>query len=137
VAVIWQQTPIGGSTDSTSTLVSQPIAGGTSSTLATNANSLKTGDGVAAWIESTGSNRTLKARFAGSVRTLSTLSTATLYGTTSGQVVFGEQGKTYSWNANTNSSTLRLDTAPGQAITSGGYLYFVLGNGQTVYRVGL
>jgi hypothetical protein len=137
VAVIWQQTPIGGSTDSTSTLVSQPIAGGTSSTLATNANNLKTGDGVAAWIESTGSNRTLKARFAGSVRTLSTLSTATLYGTTSGQVVFGEQGKTYSWNANTNSSTLRLDTAPGQAITSGGYLYFVLGNGQTVYRVGL
>ncbi len=137
VAVIWQQTPIGGSTDSTSTLVSQPIAGGTSSTLATNATSLKTGDGVAAWMESTGSNRTLKARFAGSVRTLSTLSTATLYGTTSGQVVFGEQGKTYSWNANTNSSTLRLDTAPGQAITSGGYLYFVLGNGQTVYRVGL
>jgi hypothetical protein len=137
VAVIWQQTPIGGSTDSTSTLVSQPIAGGTSSTLATNATSLKTGDGVAAWMESTDSNRTLKARFAGSVRTLSTLSTATLYGTTSGQVVFGEQGKTYSWNANTNSSTLRLDTAPGQAITSGGYLYFVLGNGQTVYRVGL
>jgi hypothetical protein len=137
VAVIWQQTPIGGSTDSTSTLVSQPIAGGTSSTLAINATSLKTGDGVAAWVESTGSNRTLKARFAGSVRTLSTLSTATLYGTTSGQVVFGEQGKTYSWNANTNSSTLRLDTAPGQTITSGGYLYFVLGNGQTVYRVGL
>jgi hypothetical protein len=137
VAVIWQQTPIGGSTDSTSTLVSQPIAGGTSSTLAINVTSLKTGDGVAAWVESTGSNRTLKARFAGNLRTLSTLSTTTLYGTTSGQVVFGEQGKTYSWNANTNSSTLRLDTTPGQTITSGGYLYFVLGNGQTVYRVGL
>ena len=65
------------------------------------------------------------------------LSTATLYGTTGGQVVFGEQGKTYSWNANTNSSTLRLDSSPGQTIVSGSYLYFVLGNGQTVYRVGL
>jgi hypothetical protein len=137
VTVIWQQSPIGGNTDNTSTLLSQPIAGGTSTALGSNATSLKAADGLAAWLENTSGSRTLKAHYAGSVKTLSTLSTSSLYGTTGYHVVFAEQGKTYSWNANTESSTLRLDTAPGQVITSGGYLYFVLGNGQTVYQVGL
>lgn len=136
VDVIWQQSPVGTS-ESTSTLVSQAIAGGSSATLASNATSLKAADGVVSWLETTTSSRTLKARYAGLVRTLSSLSTASLYGTSGGHVVFAEQGKLYTWNANSNSTTLRLDTTPGQVITSGGYLYFVLGNGQTVYRVGL
>lgn len=134
--VIWQQSPVGTS-ESTSTLVSQTILGGVNATLASNATSLKATDGVATWVETTASSRTLKARYAGLVRTLSNLNTASLYGTSGGHVVFAEQGKLYSWNANNNTTTLRLDTTPGQVITSGGYLYFVLGNGHTVYRVGL
>jgi hypothetical protein len=133
VDVIWLQSPVG-AYNRISTLVSQPIAGGANAILATNATSLMAADGVVSWLEGS----SLKARYAGEVRTLSSLKpVANLYGTSAGHVVFADQSKLYSWNASSNTTVLRLDITPGQVITNGGYLYFVLGNGQMVYRVSL
>jgi len=57
-----------------------------------------------------------------------------LYGTGGGHVVFGEMGKTYSWNAATKMPTLRIDSAPNQVLMTGNSLYFVMGVSQSVYR---
>ena len=65
----------------------------------------------------------------------------TLYGAGDGQVIFSEGGKTYSWNATTGISTLRLDTTPTQTFITNGSAYFVIGDDhssrKTVYRVSL
>jgi hypothetical protein len=145
---IWQQ-PASGGTGAT-TLLTQPLSGGAFSTLTTNAGNHVSRDGVTAWLEtstSTSSGRLggvvatvtgLKAISGnGTVTTISSAAGVMLYAVGGGHVVFGEAGKIYTWNANSKTSTLRLETAPGQILVSGSTLYFVMGNGQTVYRVGL
>ena len=141
----WLQTPIGGSTTCNgvavpctpgSTIVSLPVAGGTASTVSTNANeNFQLHDGVLTWVESTSTNKALKALVNGSTSTISSITSAVLYGTGGGFVVFGEANKTYSWNASTKTSTLLIDTAPNQVMLGGNTLYFVMGASKAVYRV--
>ena len=69
--------------------------------------------------------------------TVSGVTSLMLYGTGGGFVVFGESGKTYSWNASTKSSTLLIDAAPNQVLLKGSTLYFLMGASKTVYRVSL
>ena len=77
----------------------------------------------------------IKASALGSTSTVSSLSSAVLYGAGAGQLLFGESGKVYSWNAATRSSTLRVEAAPNQVMVSGSSVYFVMGATQTVYRL--
>ena len=71
------------------------------------------------------------------VSTISSLAGVNLYAVGGGQVVFGEAGKIYSWNASTKKSSLRLETAPGQVMVSGSTMYFVMGSAQKVYKLAL
>ena len=143
---IWQQ-PASGGTGAT-TLLTQPLSGGAFSTLTTNAGNHVSRDGVTAWLEtstSTSSGRLggvvatvtgLKAISGnGTVTTISSAAGVMLYAVGGGHVVFGEAGKIYTWNANSKTSTLRLETAPGQILVSGSTLYFVMGTTQVVYKI--
>ena len=60
-----------------------------------------------------------------------------LYGTGGGFVVYGELGKTYSWNRSTKASKSLIDSAPNQVMLSGNTMYFVMGASKAVYRLGL
>ncbi len=76
-------------------------------------------DGVLAWCETVSSTSTgrfvgtvttvtgIKAAALGSTSTVSSLSAAILYGAGPGQLLLGESGKVYSWNAATRSDTAR------------------------------
>ncbi|MCX7241265.1 MAG: Ig-like domain-containing protein [Burkholderiales bacterium] len=145
--VAWLQTPIGGATtcngvavpcSAGSTILSMPAAGGTASTVSSTASeSFQLHDGVLTWLETTSTSKALKALVNGATSTVSSVTSSVLYGTGGGFVVFGELGKTYSWNAKTKSSTLLIDAAPNQVLLSGSTLYFVMGASKAVYRVGL
>ena len=145
--VAWLQTPIGGNTacngvaapcTSGSTLLSQPLAGGPTATVSSNANeNFQLHDGVLSWMETSATSKAIKAWVRGTTSTISSVSSAVLYGTGGGFVVFGEQGKTYSWNSSTRSATLLIDTAPRQVLLGGSSLYFVMGASQAVYRLDL
>jgi hypothetical protein len=64
--------------------------------------------------------------------------TAVLYGTGNNTVVYGVQNKTYTWSgSNPQSSSLLIDTTPGQTLISGSTLYFTQGASQAVYKVTL
>ena len=146
--VIWQQT-VPGSTSGPFTLIAQAVSGGTLTTLSTSAGNFQLRDGVAAWTESvttgTSSGRLpgttttitgLKASTSDNrIHTLSTLPSVTLYAVSGGHVIFGEAGKVYSWNANTQRSTVLLDTPPAQLMAVGKTVYFVMGNTQVVHKV--
>ena len=132
--VAWLQTAIGGS--GANTLLALPVSGGVTSTLSTNTNeSFQLRDGTLTWLESTSTTKALKALVNGNTSTISSTSSAVLYGTGGGYIVFGEMGKTYSWNAATKMPTLRIDSAPNQVLMTGNSLYFVMGVSQSVYRV--
>ncbi len=145
--VAWLQSPVGGNAVCTagavtcnigSTILSQAVTGGTVSTVSVNANeNFQLRDGVLTWMESTSTNKALKALVRGTSSTISTLTSSVLYGTSGGFVVFGEQGKVYRWSANTHSSTLLIDAAPSQVLQGKNTLYFVMGASQSVYRLGL
>ena len=146
--VAWLQSPVGSSAGSSASLLSQAVSGGAVQTVSTNASEgFVLRDGLLAWRETAttaGAGRTgglvttvtgIKANAGGTTSTVSSLSTAVLYGAGGGHLVFGESGKTYSWNAATRSSTLRLDAAPNQVMVSGTTMYFVMGATQSVYRL--
>ena len=130
----WQQSPIGGNADGSITLLTQPLAGGTTTTVASKADAgFLLEDGVLAWTETGAGTKTLKAATLDSTSTLSTLSSAVLYANGGGQVLYGASGKLYSWAAATGTSTLRLETPPTQVFVAGGAAVFTA-NG-AVYRV--
>lgn len=143
--VAWLQTPLSGGNSclgvatpctTGNSILSLPVAGGTTSTLSSNGNEFfQLRDGVLTWLESTGTSKSLKAFVNGATSTVSSVTSSVLYGTGGGFVVFGELGKTYSWNASTKSSTLIIDAAPNQVLLSGSTLYFVMGASKAVYRV--
>ncbi len=138
--VIWQQsTSINGPTS----LLAQAVSGGAITTLSSSASNYQLRDGVAAWRETAtiaGSLQVtgLKAS-AGNKPTanLSTLSGVSLFGVGGGFVVFGEAGKVYSWNAATQQTKLIIEAPPNQILLSGTELYFVMGDSQVVYKIGL
>ena len=135
--VAWQQTPLGGNSDNTFTLVSQPIAGGATTTWSTTASSFLLRDGVLAWVETgPGGARTIKAATATQVYTLSNLATSALLAVGGGQVAYLQQGKVYTFDAATAQTRLRVDAQPGASVyLSGGALVFMVGS--SVYRVAL
>jgi hypothetical protein len=134
--VAWQQSPVGGSSDSTFAVTTTALTSVAPSTLATKATSYVLRDGVLAWVEApTANSKAIKAFADGTTRTISSLSTANFLANGGGRVAYGEAGKAYTWSSSTGLSTLRLDTAPGQVFIAGGAMIFTVGS--TVYRVGL
>jgi hypothetical protein len=146
--VVWQQTLTAG--DGPTKLLSQSASGGAVSTLTSSAGNHLSRDGVTAWLET--STSTSSGRLGGTVTTvtglkaisgsdevstISSLAGVNLYAVGGGQVVFGEAGKIYSWNASTKKSSLRLETPPGQVMVSGSIMYFVMGSTQKVYKLAL
>lgn len=131
----WQQSPVGGNADGTFTLMTLAVAGGPSTAASSSASTFILKEGVLAWTESTATSRAVKASTPGATSTLSGLNTATLYANGGGQVIYGQQGKVYSWNASNGVSTLRLETAPSQLLVGGGAMVFTIAT--TVYRVEL
>jgi len=74
----------------------------------------------------------------GTISTITAASTAVLYGTGNGLVIYGAQNKTFTWSAaSPQSSSLLIDNAPGQTLISGSTLYFTQGANQAVYKVTL
>ncbi len=134
IQVAWRQ--YSPQTPSSSLLV-QPISGGNATTLSSDVkNYALAGNGIVSWQE-TGM---LKVKTQTGISILAS-NDPTLYGAGDGQVIFSEGGKTYSWNATTGISTLRLDTTPTQTFITNGSAYFVIGDDyssrKTVYRVSL
>jgi Bacterial Ig domain len=148
--VAWLQSATGSAAGGSATLLSQSVSGGGIQVVSNNASEgFFLRDGILAWRETVTSASTgkfggtvttvtgIKAATLGSTSTVSSLSSAVLYGAGAGHLLFGESGKTYSWNASTRSSVLRIDAAPTQVIVSGPTAYFVMGATQTVYRLAL
>lgn len=131
----WQQSPLGGSSDGSFTLMSTSLSGGAATALSASATQFQLKDGVLAWVETVGTGRALKASTAGATRTLSALSTASLYAVGGGAVVYAEQGKAYVWNSATNQARLLVDTAPANVRIAGGHVLFTVGS--SLYRVAL
>ena len=146
--VIWQQTTLG-NTSGPYTLLAQAVTGGAITSLSSNAGNFQLRDGVAAWTESVTTQNTggrfpvatttvtgLKASTSDNqIYDLSTVPSVNLYAVSGGNVIFGEAGKVYSWNAVTKRSTLLLETAPTQLVAVGKTVYFVMGSTQVVYKI--
>ena len=107
-------------------------------------------DGLAAWTES--ATTQTAGRFPGTTTTVAGLKASTsenqtyhlsnvpsvnLYAVSGGNVIFGEAGKVYSWNATTQRLTLLLETAPTQVMAVGKTVYFVMGSTQVVYKISM
>ncbi|MEN9416415.1 MAG: hypothetical protein RI988_35 [Pseudomonadota bacterium] len=135
VRAAWQQTPTGGTSDNTFTLVTQPLSGGATTAVSSTATSFLLRGGVLAWAESAaGGARAIKASTATSTFTLSNLSSSTLLANGDSRVAFVEQGRVYTFDAATGRSTLRVETTPtGTAFITGGALVFMVQS--AVYRV--
>ncbi|MFM7703657.1 MAG: hypothetical protein ACKO6D_01835, partial [Rubrivivax sp.] len=134
----WQQSPAGGNADNTFTLVSQPLAGGATTTWSTTATSFILRDGVLAWVESgPGGARAIKAATATQVYTLSSVSGSVLLAVGGGQVAFQQQGKVYTFDSATGQTRLRVEGGwpGGPAFMAGGALVFNVG--ASVYRITL
>jgi hypothetical protein len=134
--VAWQESPVGGAADGSFSLVTRPLQTSSPITLTERATQFRLNDGVLAWVEAPSpASRAIKAADAGSPRTLSSLSSATLLANGGGWVIYTEAGKTYSWQAATATTRLRLDGVPTQLEVAGGAMVFTLG--PSVYRVPL
>ena len=144
--VAWSQTPTSGS--GTNSLMAQSVNGGAQTLLSTDMINFNLAGGVLAWIEGTTSTNAqgistttitgLKASSdGGTVTTITSNSSATLYGVGGGHVVYGLQGRLFDWNASTAISSLLVDTLPAMVIVSGKTLYFTLGSSQAVYQITL
>jgi hypothetical protein len=137
VRAAWQQSPVGGSTDNTYTLVQRSLAGGAASAaVAGQVSQSQLRDGVLAWVESTATSRALRAATTAQTTTLSVLSTANLLAVGEGAVVYSEQGKLYLWKAASPAGArLLLDATPSGVWIAGGHVVFTLGTG--IHRVSL
>lgn len=136
--VVWLQSPASSAVGTSISLMSLPVGGGTSREITSNASETWVlRDGVLGWRETSSSGNSLKADALGQTSVVSPLNSALLYGAGAGQLVFGEQGKTYSWNAATRTRQLRIDASPNQVWISGRQMYFVMGAAQTVFRLTL
>ena len=132
--VAWSRNPAGNASQP-STLVVQPVSGGSGTVVSTGMQNFLMADGVLTWIETAGATRALKASSASGNQTLSIQTTSLLYDAAGGYVLYGEQGKAYSWKASSGASALLLDVAPNQLIINGSVVYIVIGNAKAVYKV--
>lgn len=135
VRAAWQQLAPGSSAADPFSLVSQPVAGGSTTTWSTSATSFLLRDGVLAWVqEGLGGARAIQAVGTGGVHTLSNLNTSALLAVGGGQVAYTHQGKLYTFDPANGQARLRADAAPaGPVFISGGSLVFAIG--ASVYRV--
>jgi hypothetical protein len=149
IRAAWSQAPTSTTNGGLASLISRSVSGGVNTTLSTGMSNFKVGGGVVAWVEGTASTNSqniqtttitgLKAlSLSGTTTTVTTAPTAVLYGTGNNTVVYGVQNKTYTWSgSNPQSSSLLIDTTPGQTLISGSTLYFTQGASQAVYKVTL
>lgn len=135
IRAAWRQEPLGGSADGTFVLMSLPLAGGASTVASSSASAFILADGVLAWTESAAGSKIVKASTGAAATALTGPDAARLYANGGGQVIYGQQGKVYSWNATSGVSTLRLETTPSRILLGGGAMVFSIGT--TVYRVPL
>ena len=117
---------------------------GTATTLAATKaleNQYQLRDGVLAWVQldATGLSQQVAASAAGAATVLSTTTSTPprLLSDSGGFVVFSDNGKTSSWNAAANQSSVVIDTPVTGVQAAGNTLYFVLGTNQTLYQVKL
>ena len=137
-SVVWLQSPSSSAIGTAISLMSLPVGGGTASEITSSASeSFWLRDGVLGWRETGSTGNSLKAHALGQTSVVSPLNSALLYGAGAGQLVFGEQGKTYSWDAATRARQLRIDASPNQVWITGQQMYFVVGAAQTVFRLTL
>ena len=137
-SVVWLQSPSSSAIGTAISLMSLPVGGGTASEITSSASeSFWLRDGVLGWRETGSTGNSLKAHALGQTSVVSPLNSALLYGAGAGQLVFGEQGKTYSWDAATRTRQLRIDASPNQVWITGQQMYFVMGAAQTVFRLTL
>lgn len=133
--VAWSQAWTGGVNSS---LVVGPLSGGPYTVVSTGLDkqAFALRDGVLAWFETAGTLHAVKASTASGVTTLSELSSSRFYGTSGGYVVFGEAGKTYSWNAAQGTKRVLLEAAPGEGgvLVSGSTAYVVMGTAKMLYK---
>ena len=146
IRAAWSQAPTSSTNGGLASLVSKPVSGGANTTLSTGMSNFKVGGGLIAWVEGTSSTNAqgiqtttitgLKALNAsGTTSTITSAPTAVLYGAGNGVVVYGALNKTYTWSAaNGPSSSLLIDTTPGQVLISGSTMYFTQGASQAVYK---
>jgi hypothetical protein len=149
IRAAWSQAPTTTANGGLASLIARSVSGGANTTLSSGMSTYKVGGGVVAWVEGTASTNSqgiqtttitgLKALGpSGNTSTITAAPTAVLYGAGNGLVVYGAQNKTYTWSAaNPQSSSLLIDTAPGQTLISGATLYFTQGASQAVYKVTL
>lgn len=137
-SVVWLQSPASSAVGTAISLMSLPVGGGTASEITSSASeSFWLRDGVLGWRETGSTGNSLKAHAFGQTSVVSALNSSLLYGAGAGQLVFGEQGKTYSWDAATRTRKLRIDASPNQVWITGNQMYFVMGAAQTVFRLTL
>ena len=136
--VVWLQSPASSAVGTSIALMSLPVGGGTASEITSSASeSFWLRDGVLGWRETGSSGNSLKAYALGQTSVVSPLNSSWLYGAGAGKLVFGEQGKVYSWEAATRTRQLRIDASPNQVWITGNQMYFVMGAAQTVFRLTL
>ena len=137
VRAAWQQSPVGGNADDSFTLLSQPLAGGSTTTWSTSATTFRLRDGVLAWVErGTGGAQALKAATATQVHTLSSLAGSSLLDVGAGRVAYVEQGRLHVFDSATGQARLRAETALGGPVfLVDGFVVFAVD--ALVYRVPL
>jgi hypothetical protein len=94
-------------------------------------------NGLVAWVESTSNSGAIKVFDGNNITTVSTKTSAYLFGAGGGYVLFEEDSKMYAWNAGSQTRQLLFDATPGQALISGKTVYFTNGLQQAVYSVTL
>jgi len=143
--VAWTQSPVSGAP---STLFSEPVSLGSVTTVSSSETNFNLAGGVLAWTEGTTTTNSqgistttytgLKAsNTGGSVTTISTSANIGLMGNGGGYVAYSLQGKVYDWSSSTGTSSLIIDTVPGQTLVSGSTMYFTMGTSNQVYSLTL
>ena len=133
--VIWQYSPVG-QIDGYA-LRTRPVAGGTTTTLASGVQRWRFVDRTLAYREASGTTPTVQARYQGSPVTLATGAASDLYGTRGGVVLYRDGDRTRSWSGATRTVTLRVDVPLMNPIVGSDAFFFVQGSDALVYRVTL
>lgn len=151
--VAWSQYPTASSdSDIPGALLSQPVDGGTTTTLSSAVMHAVLRDGILAWIEATPTGTAIKASTSGFIQTIATSTddplasfnrpgpgnegSTWLYDTSAGVVVYRQGRKFMAWSAATNQSRVVMDTADVRDVqVNGGLAFFTIG--RSLYRVRL
>lgn len=144
--IAWRHAAAAQQANQPATLLSQPVGGGATTTVSSNANAFLLRDGLLAWTEgdpalnwdlNSSQATVLKVSTGGVTSTVSNGPTVKLLAVGGGHVAYLSQGRIYTWKASTGQVTLRSETvpAPEPVLILNSALVFRVG--QLVYRVPL